>query len=134
MRAILPRLRHDKNETLGAFIVYDGLKQVFDCKTLELPWRGNQLSISCIPSRKYWVSHRWSKKHGNHLEIEDVEFRTLILIHVVNYVKDLRGCVGVGKTYADLDGDGILDITSSRDTLDKLIAIVPKKGMSLEII
>lgn len=134
MRAILPRLRSDDKETLGTLLVYNDLKKVFECKSLELPWLGNQLFISCIPKGKYWINHRHSLKHSDHLVIEDVVYRTSILIHVVNYVKDLEGCIGVGKTFTDLDGDGLLDITSSRDTLDSLIAIVPKKGMSLQII
>ena len=134
MKAILPRLKDGDKETLGSLLVYNGLEKAFECKTLELPWKGNKLFVSCIPKGKYWVNHRYSPKHGDHLEIEDVVYRTCILIHVVNYVKDLEGCIGVGRTHTDIDGDGLLDITSSRNTLDALIAIVPKKGMSLEII
>lgn len=128
------RLRDDGVETLGALVVYDGLDKVFDCKSLELPWKGNKTNISCIPRGVYYVNHRHSEKYGSHLIIEDVKNRTYILIHVANYVKQLRGCIAVGKTYADINKDGTIDVTSSRVTLEKLIDVVPIEGMTLEII
>jgi len=134
MKAYLFRLRDDGTETLGALVIYDGLEKVFECKTLELPWRGNETNISCIPRGTYHVSHRESPKYGNHLHIEDVKDRSLILVHVANFVRQLLGCVAVGKTYADIDKDGDLDVTSSRLTLQKLIDVVPLEGMALEII
>jgi len=134
IKAYLLRLDEGKKETLGNFFVYDEIRKVFECKTLELPWKQNAPFISSIHKGSYWISHRYSDKHKNHLEIENVHDRSCILIHVVNYVKDLEGCIGVGKTFADLDGDGLLDITSSRDTLNELIKVVPKEGIPLVII
>tara|TARA_R110002020_G_scaffold63770_8_gene169861 strand:- start:997 stop:1401 length:405 start_codon:yes stop_codon:yes gene_type:complete len=134
MKAYILRLRDDGTETLGALVIFDGLRKVFECKTCELPWKANLRNISCIPRGKYHVSHRESVKYGNHLHIEGVENRSFILIHVANFEEQLRGCVAVGKAYADIDGDGDLDITSSRVTLKKLLDIVPIEGIELEII
>jgi len=134
MKSVLLRLRDDGQETLGALVVYDELEKVFECKSLELPWKGNKTDISCIPRGMYHVNHRSSPKYGDHLIIEDVVYRTHILIHVANYFSDIKGCVGVGKSYADINGDGVIDITSSRNTLKELVNIVPVAGMSLEII
>ena len=134
MKAILPRLISDDKETLGALMVYDGLDKALDCKTIELPWEDNKKNVSCIPEGKYWINHRSSSKYGDHLIVENVPGRSCILIHVANYVSDIEGCIGVGKSYADINGDGLLDITSSRSTLKELISLVPKEGMSLEII
>tara|TARA_R110000803_G_scaffold162511_1_gene226103 strand:- start:1478 stop:1882 length:405 start_codon:yes stop_codon:yes gene_type:complete len=134
MKATAIRLRDDGIESLGAFFVYDGLDKLFECKTCELPWKGNKKNVSCIPRGVYHVTHRNSEKHGDHLHIEDVPNRTWILIHVVNFEEDLEGCMGVGKDFVDLDRDGDLDITSSRATLDKLIDIIPIEGIPLEII
>ena len=134
MKSTLLRLRDDGQESLGTLFIYDELEKVFECKTLELPWKGNKTSISCIPTGTYHVNHRWSAKHKNHLKIEDVEGRTDILIHIANYVTQIEGCVGVGKTFADINGDGLTDITSSGNTLKELVSIVPIEGMSLEII
>ena len=128
------RLVDDGNETLGALLVYDGLEKVFECKTNELPWKGNKRNISCIPVGVYHVSHRESPKYGNHLYVEDVVDRTWILIHVANFEEQLRGCISVGKAYVDIDKDGDLDITSSRVTLKKLIDVIPLEGMTLEIV
>ena len=134
MKATALRLRDDGVESLGALFVYDGLDKVFECKSLELPWRGNKRNVSCIPRGIYHVAHRNSKKYGDHLHIEDVPDRDFILIHAANYVKQLEGCMAVGATYADIDRDGVTDVTSSKNTLKKLVDIVPIDGMFLEII
>lgn len=133
IKSYLHRLQDDGVETLGSLIVYDGLEKVFECKTCELPWKNNKKNVSCIPKGTYKVSHRWSNKYKDHLLIEDVKGRTYILIHVANYEEQLLGCVAVGEKYIDIDGDGDLDITSSRKTLKKLIDVVPLEGMYLTI-
>ena len=134
MKATILRLRDDGTETLSAMFVYDDLDKIFECVTLELPWKGNKTNLSCIPRGVYHVSHRESEKYGNHLHIEDVKDRSYILIHVANYVSQLRGCIALGSSFADINRDGILDVTSSRNTLNKLVDIVPIGGMTLEII
>jgi len=110
MKSTLLRLRDDGQESLGTLFIYDELEKIFECKTLELPWKGNKTDISCIPTGKYHVNHRESDTYGSHLIVEDVKDRTYILIHVANYVRDVKGCIGVGKSYADIDGDGLVDI------------------------
>ena len=134
MKGYILRLRDDGQETLGALVIFDGLKKIFECKTCELPWKANMRNISCVPRGVYHVSHRESSKYGNHLHIEDVKNRTFILIHVANFEEELRGCVAVGASYYDIDKDGDLDITSSRKTMKMLIDVVPMNGMTLEII
>lgn len=134
VRGILIRLRDDGRETLGSFSVFDGLEKLFECKTCELPWKGNKRNISCIPKGIYHISHRNSEKYGDHLIVEDVKDRSYILIHVANFEEQLRGCIAVGEKYSDIDGDGDLDITSSRKTLKELLEIVPMEGMFIDII
>lgn len=134
MKAYLLRLRDDGRETLGALVIYDELKKVFECKTNELPWKANLRNVSCIPRGVYQLSHRHSEKYKDHLEVEAVENRSYILIHPANYEEQLRGCIAVGKTYYDLDNDGDLDITSSVATMKKLLSHIPIEGITLEII
>ena len=134
MKATLLRLRDDGTETLSAMFVYDDLDKVFECVTLELPWKGNKTNISCIPRGTYHISHRESEKYGNHLHVEDVKDRSYILIHVANYVSQLRGCIALGNSFTDINRDGNLDVTSSRNTLNKLVDIIPIEGITLEII
>ena len=70
------------------------------CDTLELPWRDNQRSISCIPAGQYKVRFRYPRESATrdylHLLIKDVPNRDYILFHRGNSAKDSRGCVLVG--------------------------------------
>jgi len=125
MKVVLNRLGETGKETLGVMTVHDNLKEVYSCKTLELPWKDNKRNISCIPMGQYLAVIRFSEKHGEHFTIKDVEGREYILIHSANYHYQLRGCISVGKSYADIDKDGELDVTSSRDTMDDLLEILP---------
>ena len=73
------------------------------CDTLELPYKDNQRSISCIPEGYYKVRLRTARESATrdylHLLVEDVKDRTFILFHRGNSAKDSRGCilVGVGR-------------------------------------
>ena len=70
------------------------------CDTLELPYRDNQRSISCIPAGQYKVRLRTARESATrdylHLLVEDVKDRSYILFHIGNSAKDTRGCVLVG--------------------------------------
>jgi hypothetical protein len=125
MKVVLNRLVDTGKETLGKLTIHDEIKECFSCKTLELSWKDNKQKISCIPRGEYLVNIRFSAKHGEHFIIEDVEGRDYILIHAANYHSQLRGCIAVGKTYADINKDGELDVTSSRDTMDSLLSVLP---------
>lgn len=64
------------------------------CFVLELPWVGNQRSISCIPEGAYSLQRRYSARFKEHLEVVDVPNRTAILIHPANNAqRELRGCL-----------------------------------------
>jgi len=64
------------------------------CYTIELPWRDNQPRVSCIPEGCYPLVKRYSKTHGNHLMLQKVPNRSLILIHTANNaLRDLQGCI-----------------------------------------
>jgi hypothetical protein len=70
------------------------------CDTLELPWKDNQRSVSCIPAGQYKVRLRTARESATrdylHLLVEDVPNRDYILFHIGNSAKDTRGCVLVG--------------------------------------
>jgi len=71
------------------------------CDTLELPYKDNQRSISCIPEGQYKVRIRLPRESATrdyiHLLVKDVPGRDYILFHIGNTAKDTRGCILVGQ-------------------------------------
>ncbi|WP_141259316.1 DUF5675 family protein, partial [Flavobacterium aquatile] len=64
------------------------------CNTIELPWKINETKVSCIPEGKYFIRKRYSQKFQWHLEVLDVQNRSLILFHPANNaLKELNGCI-----------------------------------------
>jgi Family of unknown function (DUF5675) len=64
------------------------------CLTIELPWKNNETKVSCIPEGKYFIKKRYSKKFQWHLEVLDVQNRSLILFHSANNaLQELNGCI-----------------------------------------
>ena len=85
------------NSTIGELFL-NGEKM---CDTLELPYRDNQRSISCIPTGEYKVRLRYPRESATrdylHLLVEEVPNRDYILFHRGNTAKDSRGCILVGQ-------------------------------------
>ncbi len=71
------------------------------CDTLELPWKNNQRSISCIPEGEYPVRIRLPRESATrdymHLLVKEVTGRDYILFHIGNTARDTRGCILVGQ-------------------------------------
>jgi hypothetical protein len=64
------------------------------CLTIELPWVGNQHTISCIPEGMYVLRNRYSSRFKEHIELLHVPNRSYILFHPANNAKrELRGCI-----------------------------------------
>lgn len=113
-----------KSQTLGILVVKEGNEVIFACRTLELGENGNKKNISCIPEGNYEITKRNSSRYGECIQIHGVQGREGILIHAGNYNTETKGCILVGKGFEDLNGDGELDITNSKETLKKLIKAV----------
>ena len=80
-----------------------GSEQVI-CRSIELPWKNNQRSVSCIPEGRYGLRSRFSQRFGLHLMLDSVKDRSLILVHPANdAVKELRGCIAPVTT---ITGEG----------------------------
>jgi hypothetical protein len=110
--------------TIGSLEARDK-SSYFRCFTLELPYKNNASNVSCIPPGRYQCHKTESPSFGKCIAIEGVNGRSFIRIHPGNYTRQIEGCILPGKTIADIDGDGIPDVTSSGDTMDKLMAFLP---------
>jgi hypothetical protein len=128
IRLILNRLEKLDDRTLGRLIVFNGLNIVGTFATLELPFRNNEKSKSCILSAFYTVEPRTSPKYGKHLIVNGTTPRELILMHHGNYPRDTEGCILVGADFGDIDKDGRLEVTASKTAMKKLVALVTEQA------
>ena len=121
----LIRSRHQFTQTLGNLFVIENNEVLFSCKTLELPYRDNERSISSIPEGKYFLKYEYSPKFKRHLwSVKNVPDRSGIRIHVGNYHTQINGCILLGKNFIDINNDGVLDITESSKTINKFHKIM----------
>lgn len=107
--------------SLGSCLVYDKYgERVFKCASLERGWVDNKNRISCIPVGDYPVRLEWSPKFKTYLwEIYDVPNRSECKFHLANYWYQLNGCISLGRFEKYIDGDNVLDVTYSGDTMKK---------------
>lgn len=91
-------------EGVNGKLVHNG---VLICETIELPWRNNKKSISCIPEGQYRIVKRMHPTHGAQLQVIHVPNREGILIHPANFaLRELQGCIApVSKCTGPGKGD-----------------------------
>lgn len=102
-------------QTLGILEVYDNagnkLKQTFT--TVELLWKGNSSTTSCIPPGRYPFTKSKANNNpglGSVLRLDNVPYRAGVLIHVGSTYRDSNGCILPGlPSQVDRNGDGVLD-------------------------
>ena len=116
---LVNRNKQDKVQTLGLLSVGG-----FECHTLELPWRRNRVNVSRIPEGEYIAVPHVSPKFGNSIWLPEVPDRTEILVHWGNFFRNTLGCILVGRTLFDIDGDGHVDVTHSKSTMEQLYDII----------
>ena len=104
------------------------------CDTLELPYRDNLRSISCIPVGQYKVRMRYPRESATryylHLLVEDVKDRSYILFHRGNTAKDTKGCILVGQGSQQ---DIVYNSTLAMDLLMKEIIHLGGENINLII-
>lgn len=126
IKGILNRLEENDKQTLGHLTLYKDAIKLFDCYTLELADKQNQVRISRIPPGSYQVQKRHSKKFGNHFHILDVPGRSFILIHSGNFYTQIKGCILIGNALSDINQDNERDVVNSKFTLKQLLKTVDK--------
>lgn len=128
MYAVITRNNDDGFQTIGNLEVFNSNGQrLFQCCTLELPWKDNKQRESCVPKGVYIVRKRSSEKYKEHFHLTNVEGRDLILIHNANFVSQLLGCIAVGDSFKDISGDSKVDVMNSQKTLAKIYALMPEE-------
>lgn len=96
LKATLTRLQTTDEGTFG--VLTFGQQSL---RTVELPWRGNQRQVSCIPPGTYSCRRVRSPRFGQVYHVQNVPGRSAILIHSANfagdtqkgYVTQLQGCI-----------------------------------------
>lgn len=112
---------------------------VFECETLELPWRNNKRCLSCIPLGNYAVEWSHSGRFGQCYRLRDVPDRSGILIHAGNYGGDrtlgyktnIEGCILLGMQRGKFKGQKA--ILQSKHALDAFVEFMGEKDFRLTI-
>ncbi len=130
MRLQLQRISNSLEATLG--VLTDISTGLPICLTLELPWKDNMTSLSCIPKGLYKVEKYSSDKYKHVFKILNVPSRTNVLIHVGNTADDTQGCILLGSQFGELKDK--IAVLNSRGSLDLLKKYVDNKPFELEII
>lgn len=133
-RVILLRLR---NEDTGSEGVLYFLKGVL--LALELPWRDNEPSYSCIPTGTYTARWWKSPSKGWCYRVYGVPGRSYILIHSATFAgdrkkklrSDLRGCITLGKRRGVWQGQR--GIFNSRSAVSEFNRALNKRDFLLEV-
>ena len=137
MKWVLSRNKLPK-QTPGCLYVFDGEYSFFNCKTLELPDKGNQKNISCYLSGIY-DCEKITRANGKlAFLVHNVPGRTNILFHAGTYIAtskpDSLGCTLVGFRFDDINDDGEIDILDSQKALDMLLKIMPEGKFKLHVL
>jgi hypothetical protein len=140
----LPQIVHDRvylqDRTLGSWIASNG---GILCKVLELPWKDNARSVSCIPEDEYLVTYsdpvlqddpntevdesggRIPRPYAHYI-IHNVPNRSGILAHAGTDVTHSLGCQIVGSRFVDYNTDQP-KLSDSRVKLKWLTENLPRK-------
>ncbi len=142
MNLLLRRDFRADNCTLGV-LSFSTPSEDFVAQTMERPWipmpgsRGGLSGKSCVPPGEYRLERHNSEAHPNtwalvnhELDVhhwedrEHPEWRALVVIHIANLARELRGCIAPGRRRT-VEDDGTHAVTDSRLTMDELKRLLP---------
>jgi len=121
LEVIVNRFKITNDYSLGhCYIKYPEGRTVYVGCSLERGWRNNENSVSCVPPGTYELKLDYSPRFKTKLwELYGVPNRSECKFHAANYWRQLNGCIALGNKHIDIDGDGDLDVTSSKLTMRK---------------
>jgi hypothetical protein len=125
------RISSNSKRTLSeCFLTHENGNVLLEFKGIELPWKNNEPGISCIPPGMYEAKAIYRASNGHYgILLFDVPDRSEIMIHTANFVNQLRGCLAPGTDFADIDKDGIMDVTNSRKVMSEIEKHIPINEM-----
>lgn len=130
-KLLLERYSHEEKQTIGNLYLVDEYNHIIrKWHSLELPDKNNKRRVSRIPSGHYIAKKHNSPKFGNCLWLQNVKGRSEILIHAGNFYTDILGCILIGKDLSDINKDGVIDVVSSRTSVNELMSMI---GDSIQI-
>ncbi len=128
INVIISRQFNDNDkQTRGVLNVFNLNRNIFNCKTLELAENGFKPNIGHIPAGVYEATKINTVEYPNSIQLLNVPGHNGIYIKTGNYMEQIRSCILVGVDWIDINKDGYLDISSSRQTLNSLFKILPAK-------
>lgn len=105
--------------------IYYGTGRI--CFTIELPWRNNNPTCSCVPEDTYVLQKRFSDTHGWHLILEKVPGRRFILLHPANdALRELKGCIAP-VTFLIAPGKGLHSQDATKKLYDLTFPVLERK-------
>ena len=112
-------------QTLGELQVLDASGKVSKTyTTVEEPWRENRNSISCIPPGRYPFTKSKATnnpKLGDVLRFDGIQYRGGVLMHIGSTYEHTEGCILVGLSQADQNGDKIPDNVSTEKAMTDIL-------------
>jgi len=111
--------KRNSKQTIGKFMVLSNEGTIlYSENCLERGWLNNKVRESCIPPGKYPIvlemSAAWKKELW---EIKNVPGRSECKIHLSNYWHEINGCIALGLGVKDINRDGLLDMTNSKNAV-----------------
>lgn len=112
----------------------------FACFTIELPWRENQVNMSCIPAGEYECVRYFSNAFSQWLyKVKNVEGRAGIAFHSGNvagaedhgYKTHSLGCILLGKKRGAIWGQKA--VLTSRIATGKFFRLLEERPFELQI-
>jgi hypothetical protein len=136
MNVLLTRYETSDQGTFGLLVAESG----FSCGVLELPWRDNRASVSCVPLGEYRAVIRQSPKFGKVFHLTNVQGRSFILMHQGNLAGDTskgwkthsHGCLLLGKYRGKLTGQAAM--LASLPTLRAFMRETADQPFNLKIV
>jgi hypothetical protein len=112
------------------------------CYSLELPWLSNIPFKSCIPPGDYSIKPISTEKHPDSFFLENKDLgvswqgdtiRTLIEVHIANYIRQIVGCLAPGMDLHQSIGD-VPWVGKSGDAMGMLNQLIDSEGWKIRII